>query len=410
MSGIIQREPTQLVTPCPSAGATHSKGLPAPALFRSFWMGGFECATHINTSGHRLDMMAGVQHDVQCEADYTLLKTVGMRSARDGVRWHLIDKQGNGSYDWSSFEPMFGAAQSQGIQVIWDICHYGWPDGLDLFSPAFVDRFARFSGALARFIRERSDEVPFYAPMNEISFFAWGAARDLIFPFAFGRDAEVKRQITRAAIAGCHSILDVDPRARFVFPEPLIQAMPPRNRPDLAALAREHHESQFEAWDMIAGFQQPELGGNPRLLDILGANFYCDNEWEVCGNGKLHWHAEPRDDRWVPVHRLLAAVYKRYRKPLFIAETSHVGVGRARWILEMGEEVLLARENGVPIEGVCLYPILDRFDWQTPDRWHNSGLWDFDRDPDGKFVRVLNPEYAKALGLVQGSLAAGGCI
>ena len=98
-------------------------------------MGGYECATHINTSGQRLDMIAGVQHDAQAEHDYALLKTMGMRVARDGVRWHLIDRSGDGNYDWSSFEPMFEAARRQGVQVIWDICHYGWPDGLDVFSP-----------------------------------------------------------------------------------------------------------------------------------------------------------------------------------------------------------------------------------------------------------------------------------
>ncbi len=373
-------------------------------------MGGYECATHINSFGQRLDMIAGVQHDSQAEHDYALLQSVGMRVARDGVRWHLIDRAGNGHYDWSSFAPMFQAAQRQGVQVIWDVCHYGWPDGLDIFSPAFVDRFANFSKALARFIRERSDDVPFYSPMNEISFLSWGAARDLIFPYAHGKDNRIKRQIVRAAIAACHAIRDVDARARFVFPEPLIQAMPPRNRPDLASIARQHHEAQFEAWDMIAGFQHPELGGDPGLLDILGANFYCDNQWEVQGNGKLHWHAEPRDDRWVPVHRLLIALYNRYRRPLFLAETSHVGVGRARWILEMGEEVLLARLNGAPIEGVCLYPIIDRFDWQHPDRWHNSGLWDLQLDPGGILTRVLNQPYAAAFQKLRIAFADTGCI
>ena len=35
--------------------------------------------------------------------------------------------------------------------------------------------------------------------MNEISFFAWGATRGLMFPYAHGRDAELKRQLVRAA-------------------------------------------------------------------------------------------------------------------------------------------------------------------------------------------------------------------
>ena len=39
---------------------------------------------------------------------------------------------------------MLEAARDEGVQVIWDLCHYGWPDDLDIFSPQFVERFARF--------------------------------------------------------------------------------------------------------------------------------------------------------------------------------------------------------------------------------------------------------------------------
>ncbi|WP_180538819.1 beta-glucosidase [Nevskia soli] len=372
-------------------------------------MGGFECATHINTAGRRLDMIAGVQHDSQAEHDYALLKSQGMQATRDGLRWHRIDR-GSQGYDWSSFEPMFDAAARQGVQVIWDICHYGWPDGLDVLSPAFVDRYVRFARAVAQFVRNKSDEVPFYAPMNEINFLCWGAARDLIYPFAFGRDNDIKHNLIRATVAGCAAILDVDPRARFVYPEPIVKVLPPRHRPDLAAQARQHHESQFEAWNMIAGYQEPSLGGDPRFLDILGANFYHSNEWEIEGNGRLRWEDEPRDDRWVPLHKLLTDIYRRYRRPLFVAETSHFGSGRARWILEVADEVLKARREGTPIDGICLYPVIDRYDWQDANHWHNSGLWDFQHASDGKLVRTLNQTYASALTKSRQLLASIGCV
>jgi len=51
----------------------------------------------------------------------------------------------------------------------------------------------------------------------------------------------------------------------------------------------------------------------------------------------------------------------------------------------------------VPLEGVCLYPILDRFEWNDPTHWHNSGLWDYDITSDGTFRRVLNEPYAEEL-------------
>jgi hypothetical protein len=368
---------------------------PGRPLFRSFWIAGFECSCQINSAGARLDMTAALQHDIQAAADYRRLRDVGIRTARDGLRWHIVDR--GGGYDWRSWIPMLDAARDQGVQVIWDLCHYGWPDDLDFFSPAFVDRFARFSREAARIHREHTDETPFFAPVNEINFFAWAASRDLIFPYARGRDHEIKRQMVRAAIAAVDASRPVAPDARFVFPEPLIHNVPPRWRPWITAPAQGQTNSQFEAWDMLAGRAAPELGGAERYLDIVGVNFYAANQWEVPGGRKLHWDNGPRDPRWVPLHELLAGVYRRYRRPLFIAETSHYGIGRAPWILETARECRKALDAGVPIEGVCLYPILDRFDWEDCTHWHNAGLWDMRRNGSGSYERSLDREYAQAL-------------
>lgn len=366
-------------------------------------MAGYESATHRNTRGDRLDMIAGVQHDVKVCDDYRLLRSAGIETARDSLRWHLID-QGNGTFDFSSFEPMLRAAQSNGIQVIWDLCHYGFPDGIDLLKPEFVDRFGKFARAVARFIREHTDEVPFYSPMNEINFFSWGAARDLMYPYAFGKDDEIKLQLCRAAIEAANEVRGVDSRARLSYPEPTIHVLPPRNRPDLAAQATAYRNSQFDAWDIMAGRLHPELGGRPELLDIAGSNFYHSNQWEIEGNGHLRWHEEPRDERWMPYHQMLREIWERYRRPVYVAETSHIGIGRAKWITEIAEEVEKALALGVLVEGICLYPILDRYDWQEPAHWHNSGLWDLHLS-SGVFERVLNEEYGEALATAQTRLA-----
>jgi len=374
-------------------------------LFRSFWMAGFECSCHINSKGARLDMMAAVGHDRLAAEDYGLIASLGIRAARDGLRWHLIDRCG--TYDFSSWAPMLRAARAAGVQVIWDLCHYGWPDELDIFSVEFVERFARFARAATLYWRDTSDEPPWFLPVNEISFFAWAASRRLMFPYARYRDGEIKRQLVRAAVAACRAILDVEPRARLVFAEPLIHIVPPRGKDPQAARAK--HESQFEAWEMLAGRIAPELGGDPRLIDVMGLNYYAANQWEVPGGKKLAWIDKPVDDRWRPLHLLLQDVFRRYRRPLFIAETSHYGVGRAPWLKEIAGEACRARQCGVPLEGVCLYPILDRFDWNNPRHWHHAGLFDLPRRRDGSRPRVLNREYAAALAAAQEMLGGSGC-
>ena len=188
--------------------------------------------------------------------------------------------------------------------------------------------------------------------------------------------------------------------------EPLIHVVAPRSRPDLADAAAAYRNSQFEAWDMLAGTLAPELGGQPRYLDIVGVNFYHDNQWEQPGGEKIAWHVLPRDPRWRPFHLLLAEIYERYRRPIFVAETSHVGSGRVEWLREMTDELMAAIAAGIPLEGVCLYPILDRFEWDDPSHWHNSGLWDLARTAEGDYRRVLNIDYANQLRRSQALLAS----
>ena len=370
-------------------------------LFNSFISAGFESACHINSQGKRLDMIHATQHDVQVETDYANLRKMGIRTARDGIRWHLIERAG--LFDFSSLAPMVDAAIQNDVQVIWTLCHYGWPANTDPFDPYFTDRFVHFCDATARFIKSRSDAVPFYTPINEISFLSGIAGQDgWISPYQRGRGVELKYNLVRAAIAGMNAIWAVDPRARFVHVEPLINVVPPKDRPEDRHAAAGMHESQFEAYDMLAGRRHPELGGSMNHLDIMGLNFYADNQWEH-GGGKMHWHVKPRDPRWKPLHQAIKEVYARYGRPLMLGETSHVGVGRAEWMREITSEILELRRHGVPFEGICLYPAIDRHDWENELHWHNSGLWDFVHEADGTMRRVLHEEYAEAVRRAQTS-------
>ena len=362
------------------------------SLFDSFFLAGFESACHINRAGQRLNMLQFTQHDLHVSSDYELVRSFGIHTVRDGTCWPLIEHSGR--FNFSSLVPMLEAANKYEMQVIWNVFHYGYPDDLDIFSPAFVDHFARYCKALAHFIHDHTERVPFYTPINEISFLAW-AAGDVgyIHPYGTGRGLELKRQLIRAAIGGIEAIWQVNPQARIVQVEPVIHVIAPRGRPDLVERAAAQRAGQFEAWDMITGQVDPGLGGHPRYLDIMGLNYYHANQWEH-PDLRLRWEDDPRDDRWIPLHLLLEEVYNRYQRSLFIGETSHFGAGRGPWLREVVDEVRQAIINGVPLEGITIYPIIDRPDWDNLDHWHNSGLWDLVPDKKGVLQRVLNEEYA----------------
>jgi hypothetical protein len=372
------------------------------SLFRSFWIGGFESASHINRSGVRIDMVSATQHDRQVDEDYARLADWGISTVREGARWHLLET-GSG-FDFSSLLSTVEAARRRRIQVIWALCHYGWPDDLDIMVPGFVDRFARYCGRVARFLADHTDGIQFYTPINEISFLAWAAGeKAYIHPYRNDAGRAIKEQLIRATIAGIEAIWAVDRTARIMHTEPLIHVLTPRGRPDLARAAANQRAAQFEAWDMLAGAMEPQLGGHPRYLDIVGVNYYHANQWEH-PDQRLRWEDVPRDPRWLPFGSLLAEVYYRYWRPVVVSETSHFGAGRGRWIREVTQEVGKAREAGVGVEGLCIYPIIDRPDWDESEHWHHSGLWDLVPGENGKLERVLAPDYAEHLRQAQAQL------
>ena len=208
------------------------------SIFKSFWMGGFECSTHRlprrkamgRFAGVRLDLIAATRHDEFALQDYERIQRAGIRTARDGVRWHLIDKAPF-RYDFSSLVPMLRAARQTQTQVIWDLFHYGWPDGLNIWGAAFVDRFARFARATAGVILEETGGPIFVTPVNEISFVAWGGGdAGFLNPFGKRRGSELKAQLVRAAIAAIEAVREVDPTARICHAEPIIHIAADRRR------------------------------------------------------------------------------------------------------------------------------------------------------------------------------------
>ena len=340
-------------------------------LFSQFFLGGFECSSHRLRSGKRLDLISATHHDIHAADDYRRLREHGIATARDGVRWHLIEQR-PGHYDWSSVLPMLRAARATGIQIIWDLCHYGWPDDLDIFGPDFQPRFAAFARAFAQLVARESDAIPFYAPVNEISFFSWAAGdAGYLNPFSNGRGFELKTQLVRSALTAIDAIWSVDARARIVHPDPLINIVAAPERPEERDAAEGHRQAQFQAWDMISGRVWPQLGGHPRYLDIIGINYYPNNQWVHGGR-----HLNRFDSQYRLLHHLLHEVYERYRRPLFVAETGCENAERPEWLRYVTREVRAALRNGVPVEGVCLYPILNHPGWDDERHCHN-GLFDY---------------------------------
>ena len=377
-------------------------------LFASFWMGGYEGADHVNGLGQALDMARSSDHIAQIDADHARAAALGIRTVRESIGWRLSEPT-PGFVDTRRALRIARSARRHGLQVVWTFMHYGVPADLSLLDDTLIDRFVHFAVTMARAIvgcRRPGDLPEVFNLVNEIGFLAWAVSEtNLVHPYRSDPLApnrtqvsgyEVKCRLVRATVAASAAIRRLAPDVRFLQVEPIVYATAPRDRPDLAPLAERVDGYQWQVWDMLAG-REPAVPGSP-TLDLIGVNHYHAGQWEVPSGARLDWHL--RDPRRRPFSALLQVVWQRYRRPLIVAETSHVGEGRAAWLNDIAAEVARARVD-IPVLGICLYPLVDRPDWNDPDHWHRSGLWDvvgaLASDAHPPLRRVLCLDYAAAL-------------
>jgi beta-glucosidase/6-phospho-beta-glucosidase/beta-galactosidase len=353
---------------------------PAEGLFPTFFLGGFECSTFIWKDRRRRDYVVRTAHDRHLEADYERVQSLGLGVVREAVRWPVVDR-GGGYYNWSTVDPVVAALNRYHLTPIWDLCHYGFPDGCNPLEEGCLERFVKYCRAVAEQVATRVHRPHYFTPVNEINFLS-GAATDMgwVYPFAKGKYKEMKLALCRMAIEGAKAIREVLPEARMVHVDPIIHEVPPPDHPELADLAWRHeHVEAFEAWDILAGRLHPELGGSPEILDLVGVNMYnfCQSQVNADGTKTV---LGPRDPRRKTLGELLQLVWERYRRPVIIGETSGYQDQRANWLRMVMEECMRALNSGVDLQGVCLYPVVDIEDWNTGE-WAKIGIYDvLDRD------------------------------
>jgi hypothetical protein len=349
-------------------------------VFKSFFLAGFECATGYNRHGEWIDQIAATQHDGQVFEDYALLREAGISAARESIRWPLVDHKGR--YDFSSVRASLEAARENDLEIIWDLFHYGYPEDVDLFSDAFPRRFADYCHAAAEYVSRHTDGPCYFTPINEPSFFSWAAGHAGLFaPHRTGVGGELKVALIRAAIEGINAIWGACSGARIIQADPICRVVPPVGTTRVPAEAAHFNDSVvWESFDMLAGRLHPELGGSPRHLGVVGINYYWTNQWEV---DRPEAPLEDDDPRRAPLRDLVRAAWKRYGNDVMITETGHRDEMRPVWLREVANECEALLEEGVPLRGVCLYPILGMPEWHCQDEWTRMGLWDVDNEAPG---------------------------
>ena len=359
--------------------------------------GGFEGAEPLTKEGFRLDALADSGHfrEELCLADYRLLRHLRGSFAREGLSWFRVD-QGGGRYDFSRYEAILRVGRDVGMEQVWDLTHYSIPrryedpEYLLSHTREFVGQFVDYAIAAVKLLRRYNSGTIYVVPIGEISFWAYMAARREWAPFGIS-ELDFKIVLVRASIAAMDAVLAADRDVRFIQADPIVRATPmtPATRRRVL-LAEEFARYKFETWDMLSGRLYPELGGHPRHLDILGANYYPHNQMRITGvcedlaEARFYPHNQksftfevmPLDDPdRVSAAVILEEAHRRYGRPILVAETGAWGDLRARWWRTFLGQVGEARGR-LPILGVCAYPFVDRRDFHLR-HLTRSGLVDF---------------------------------
>ena len=326
----------------------------------SFFWAGYECAYALAKKKgmhKRLDLLAATKHDEYCRIDYTLIKELGIYTVREGMAWNQIDK-GNNTYNFDRFEKMMQVAAEENIKQVWNLNHFDFPEYLDPFSEKFVAQFAEYARRCITLIRKYQKGTLYINPINEISFFAFfSASAGQWAPFQINKGSEFKRQLVRATLTAIDAMRAEDSDVKFILIDPLMYRA--TNSPDakLQAFVKNFNNNiRFQAWDMINGTVEPELGGDPSYIDIIGINYYAHNQEWIYGfhktNPSLTYHKiiPLQSKARISVKQLLTETFERYKKPIVITETGSYGILRKRWWRLFLKEIDECRDAAVPLQ------------------------------------------------------------
>lgn len=314
--------------------------------------------------------------------DLLLLRSLGIRTVREALRWHLVERNA-GFFDWSSARHQIEAALAADAEVIWDICHWGVPDGLDIMAPEWPSRLARFAGEAARMLQREGVRIGGWVPVNEMSFWAWAGGETGGFaPHLRDQGDALKRQLVEGHLAVVSALREAGANQPILVCEPLIWVVPDPEDPASCAYAAGLMSGALTAMDMI-------LARDPTAINLLGWNYYPHNQWRSDGT-KI-----PREDAaYRPLRALLADMDRHYHLPMATTETGAEEPEGAIWTDYVRHEVAAARRDGVPLAGICIYPVMDYSGWDNARHCHCGPIG---TKAGMRFIRPAQPVAIAAL-------------
>ena len=375
------------------------------------WGVGIECSTlpHLG-----VDQFAWTQHDRQWRDDLKRAADSGATHLRYAVPWHWIEPE-RGRHDWAAADERIAAIADVGLEPVMDVMHFGTPLWLRqaVGDPEFPEALEDFAGRMAARYR---GQVRAWCPVNEPLVCALFAGDMGFWPPHARKWRGYMPVLSRVAMATSRAIRAVRreaPDATVVLCDAaeVYQTKHDEARSEVAMrnlrrfvlmdliTGRVDHEHPLYEWLTGYGFSPLDiewLRTHPQTPDVLGLDYYPHGDWQLDVDGdKLR---QRRADVPAGLKGVARAYFDRYGLPMVVTETSIDGrpINREIWLDQLLDDAAELRSEGVPLNGLVWWPLIDHLDWDAAmthrvGKLHEVGLYKLVRLADGTLRRLETP-------------------
>ncbi len=335
-------------------------------------------------AGERVLDEYGLTHHYQYwREDLDRVAGLGVRAIRYGMPWYKVEPA-KGQFDWAWADRAIDHAVSTGVEIIFDLMHYGVPLWLDnqFLNSDYEKHVADWGGAFAERFRDR---VRYFTPFNEpLICSEFCGLRGIWPPYLRGADGQVKilRNISRGMTLTIEAIRAANPEAIMVQVDAAGEVLP--DTPDLAEAAAFETAKTFMATDLVVGIvgqdhilrdwllangmTESDLQWHldrPQHLEFVGTNYYPEVSQQKLVRQGDELIRKPISGRGAGMKRSVRAFAERYGRPVMVTESSLNGTieERAKWLAEANIAVAEIRAEGLPLVGFTWFPVFDLIDW-----------------------------------------------
>ncbi len=332
----------------------------------------------------QVDELSWTGHRSRWREDLALAAEVGADALRYGITWPEVERE-PGVYEWKAVDDAFDELARLGIEPIWDLVHFGVPAYLTggYLDGRFVSAYAAYAEAFAKRYRGTVAKLtPWNEPYISTYFRAgWG----IWPPHLKGAEgfAQVLRPVVSALREGIRLVERVAPEMEIWLNDGADTFHPkdqddPRLVEEAAFLTLQRYAAfdlllgqaaagqETYEWLAAAGYPPHELGAEPVRVDVIGLDYYPETEHDL----SFAASGEPVVEvarRPLGLAATCEQYWQRYRRPLFVAESSASGSDEARrtWLEWNLAEIDRARGSGIDVRGYTWWPLFDHIDWDS---------------------------------------------